>query len=40
MATLLAWGRRCRADRDLRIAFSGYLDRRFQIIGSLVDACR
>ncbi|MFJ6785937.1 hypothetical protein [Streptomyces yangpuensis] len=23
VATLLAWGRRCRADRDLRIAFSG-----------------
>ncbi|MGW6984863.1 hypothetical protein ACWGE1_36335 [Streptomyces sp. NPDC054932] len=23
VATLLAWGRRCRADRDLRIGFSG-----------------
>ncbi|MGW7327740.1 hypothetical protein ACWGIU_03785 [Streptomyces sp. NPDC054840] len=23
VATLLAWGRRCRADRDLRIAFLG-----------------
>ncbi|MEV7562499.1 hypothetical protein [Streptomyces sp. NPDC089795] len=23
VAVLLAWGRRCRADRDLRIAFSG-----------------
>ncbi|MFF7178438.1 hypothetical protein [Streptomyces sp. NPDC008121] len=23
VATLLAWGRRCSADRDLRIAFSG-----------------
>ncbi|MFF3401365.1 hypothetical protein ACFYW6_22965 [Streptomyces sp. NPDC002659] len=23
MTTLLAWGLRCRADRDLRIAFSG-----------------
>ncbi|MFJ3633513.1 hypothetical protein [Streptomyces sp. NPDC090112] len=23
LATLLAWGRRCRADRDLRIAFVG-----------------
>ncbi|MET7276550.1 hypothetical protein ABZS59_36165 [Streptomyces flaveolus] len=23
VATLLAWARRCRADRDLRIAFSG-----------------
>jgi hypothetical protein len=23
MATLLAWGRRCRADRDVRISFSG-----------------
>ncbi|MFJ7593504.1 hypothetical protein ACIQZO_40285 [Streptomyces sp. NPDC097617] len=23
VATLLAWGMRCRADRDLRIAFSG-----------------
>ncbi|MEU2391287.1 hypothetical protein [Streptomyces sp. NPDC007369] len=23
VTTLLAWGQRCRADRDLRIAFSG-----------------
>ncbi|MFD4244053.1 hypothetical protein ACFWP3_21000 [Streptomyces sp. NPDC058525] len=23
VAVLLAWGRRCRSDRDLRIAFSG-----------------
>lgn len=23
VATLPAWGRRCRADRDLRVAFSG-----------------
>ncbi|MFJ3214005.1 hypothetical protein [Streptomyces flaveolus] len=23
VATLLAWARRCRADRDLRVAFSG-----------------